>query len=280
MSIETYYFKHRTCDANAAEVLTYLRRYETDLGYSVTWSSITLEDDITVTVSREICIYNSEGTVIDNDPLLRIRLGVDAYTSTAARDIDKYMAWLGYSGDEYGPSRTSESTSSISRLKDVIASSAYKTSKGLMIIFKVIDRPAYWYSFCIAKNTLGRLSAAVRGITSNPVTSGSGASYSDNNSEPFFIGDSKQGGVQNIIPMDTQDSTTGTNYSLFTLQRPITNTFSKRAGRTVLVPLMSKSDVYSPYIFLRFFSETPGSIGVMECDGVQYVTDGLFALKE
>jgi hypothetical protein len=276
MSIETYYFSARTCDASVEELMSYLQRYTTDLGYSVTKTAIV--DDNDNVVSQSVKIYDKTNGVSDDTPLLNIRLGYEGYTLTSNVDNFKYNIWLGYSGDIVMPP-VYVTTVPANRLKNVYADKAYKTSKGLMVIFNVIDKPFIHYSICIAKNTKERLSATMIG----PVDVAYNAASSDNydaSEVPIFIGDSKYGGIQTIVPMITQDSTTSTNYSIFTKRTSVLSSYSKRATRTVLVPLLSKADVYSPYIFLRFFSETPGSVGIMECDGVKYATDGLFALKE
>jgi hypothetical protein len=277
MSIETYYFSARTCNANVDELMSYLQRYTSDLGYSVTKTAIV--DDNDNVVSQSVKIYDKTNGVSDDTPLLNIRLGYEGYTGSSSIDNFKYNIWLGYSSDSVAPT-VRVKTVDADKLKGIYADKAYKASNGLMVIFNVVDKPYMHYSICIAKNTKNRLSATMIGPVDVAYYDGTSSANYDSSEEPIFIGDSKYGGIQSIIPMATQDNPTSINYSFFTKRTSVLSSYSKRANRTVLVPLLSKADVYSPYIFLRFFSETPGSIGIMECDGVKYATDGLFALKE
>lgn len=281
MAIETYYFKNYTTAANVDEIVTYLNRYSSDLSYNVTKTATVNDNDVPIT--QCISIYNKKDTVIDSLPLVSIHLGgTDHTVTTGSISVEKFIRWKGRSGsavstDVFGSTTTTAASNAI-LLDNLLASVAYKTSNGIMILFNVNGHPLMRHSMCIAKNSIGRLALSMIPITG--IWNASTSVYGDAHTTPVFVGDSKEGGFQYFATKNTQDGLQGSVDSELMLSRVVYPSYTMKAGRTVLVPMVSKSEVYSPYMYLRFFSETPESVGIMECDGVQYATDGLFALKE
>ena len=273
MAIETYYFSSTTPNENASELVAYLNRYTEDFGYTIT-KTVLQESD--VDVANVIDIYCSTGTVVDDFPIISIRLGHDNNSLTSV-SYSTYV-WVIRSVCDTNTSYNGVSATTAnnkSRFNSLYAKTAYKTSNGIMILFAIKGLVNSTYSIILAKNNSGRLSLA-----SLPLTRviNSNTDYDYQAVIPHFVGDSLKGNVQFIFPKQTPTSLY-TSSGQDTFNRFIWG-FSILSGRTVLAPVVGTEGSYSPYIFWRAFSETPGSIGLMECDGIKYVTDGFFALKE
>jgi hypothetical protein len=133
--------------------------------------------------------------------------------------------------------------------------SAYKTSKGLLIINNIKEFIA------ISKTNDDTMAFAFfrASNTNNGIPQG----Y-------VYIGEYEQSQTfRNITPLDHIETFNNIQYILAT-----------RAGKTVMTPICFDSGNYTENLFQMRFSEYQGVECQFDLDGTKYVTNGIFALKE
>lgn len=147
--------------------------------------------------------------------------------------------------------------SSTGYFTDILVRTAYKTSKGIFLIQESTnDRDKYYF---ITKSNAGNTSIIQLGAQGT-------------NSKLYYLFADLTANSAIYYPKSNV-STYSAVQGLWSMQSP--------SSLTTMTPVpLGNGGTYTPDLFLMTYNEFFGYVGKIVVDGVEYVTDGVFALKE